>query len=36
MRKGYGSVYDKCDISIVICDTDITHVNFAFTSIPFT
>ena len=30
------SVYDRCDISIVVCDTDITHESFASTSIPFT
>jgi len=25
MRKGPGSVYDKWNISVVICDTDIFH-----------
>ena len=25
MRKAAGSVYDKWTISVVICDTDMTH-----------
>ena len=25
MRKGLGSVYDKWNISVVICDTDIQY-----------